>query len=301
MVTSRALIHGDRDYLLGFDDTEHPLVLQIGGDEPKLMAECARIAEGYGYDGININVGCPSNRVQRGNFGACLMKTPEIVAGCVESMREACDIPVSVKHRIGVDDLDSYEDMTNFVRVVSGSGCSIFSVHARKAWLAGLSPKQNRTVPPLRYEDVYRLKKDFPDLFIELNGGVLTLEEAQSHLQHVDAVMIGRAAYDRPFMFVKADQLFGNGVVGLATREELVAEMIDYAALWTEQGLKLSHITRHLLNLFAGIPGTKRWKQILTEKAPRPDAGVEVIEEALAAVHEQQDRLKLAAQASHRI
>ena len=291
MVTSHALLHGDREYLLGFDALEHPIVLQIGGDDPALMAECARIAEDVGYDAVNINVGCPSSRVQRGNFGVCLMKTPAVVARCVEAMQAACSIPVTVKHRIGVDDLDAYEDMVNFVRTVSESGCEVFSVHARKAWLQGLSPKQNRTVPPLRYEDVYRLKEEFPKLFIEINGGILTLEEAEEHLATVDAVMIGRAAYDRPYMFTDADRRFAGVEREPVSRRDVVEAMMEYAARWTSQGLKLSHITRHMLNLYAGIPGARRWKRILTEKAPRPGAGPEVLREALEAVTEQQAQI----------
>jgi tRNA-dihydrouridine synthase A len=287
MVTAHAVIHGDRDHLLGFDETEHPLVLQVGGDDPERMATCARIAEDFGYDGININVGCPSSRVQRGNIGACLMRTPEVVARCVEAMQAACAIPVTVKHRIGVDELDAYEDMENFVRVVSEAGCRSFSVHARKAWLNGLSPKQNRTIPPLRYGDVYRLKEDFPHLYVEINGGIKTLEEAAAHLEQVDGVMIGRAAYDRPYLFAEADQRFGEGAGPPLSRFELVESLLPYADQWASQGTKLSHITRHLLNLFAGTPGSRVWKRILTERAPRSGAGIEVLVDALAAVREQ--------------
>jgi tRNA-dihydrouridine synthase A len=287
MVTAHALLHGDREFLLGFDAAEHPVVLQVGGDEPALMADCARIAEDYGYDGININVGCPSSRVQRGNIGACLMRSPEVVARCVEAMQASCSIPVTVKHRIGVDELDAYSDMANFVRVVSEAGCRVFSVHARKAWLNGLSPKENRTVPPLRYADVYRLKEDFPELHVELNGGVRTLAEVSVHLERVDGVMVGRAAYDRPYQFTEADRCFGGSTAPIPSRFELVEAILPYAARWVDQGTKLSHITRHMLNLFAGTTGSRAWKRVLTERAPRNGAGIEVIVDALEAVRQQ--------------
>jgi tRNA-dihydrouridine synthase A len=290
MVTVHAVIHGDREHLLGFDSSEHPLVLQVGGDDPVMMAECARIAVDFGYDGININVGCPSSRVQRGNIGACLMRYPEVVARCVEAMQAVCKIPVTVKHRIGVDELDAYEDMENFVRVVSEAGCLSFSVHARKAWLKGLSPKENRSIPPLRYGDVYRLKEAFPHLHIEINGGIKTLAEAAAHLQHVDGVMIGRAAYDRPYLFVEADNQFGGEARAPLSRFELVEAMLPYADRWAAQGAKLSHITRHLLNLFAGTSGSRVWKRLLTERAPRSGAGIEVLVDGLAAVREQRAR-----------
>ena len=290
MVTAQALLHGDREYLLGFDPAEHPVVLQVGGDEPAQMAECARIAEDYGYDGININVGCPSNRVQKGNIGACLMRTPEVVARCVAAMQASCSIPVTVKHRIGVDELDAYSDMANFVRVVSEAGCFAFSVHARKAWLSGLSPKENRSVPPLRYEDVYRLKEDFPRLHIELNGGVRTLAEASAHLEKVDGVMIGRAAYDKPFVFTEADRIFGVATAPAPSRFELVEAMLPYVAHWVDRGARLNHITRHMLNLFSGTPGSRVWKRVLTERSPRSGAGAEVLRDAAQAVRVQRER-----------
>ena len=210
MVTCAAVLNGDREHLLGFDRAEHPIALQLGGDDPAALAECARTAAGFGYDEINLNVGCPSDRVQSGNFGACLMREPKRVAACVAAMRAAVELPITVKHRIGVDELDRYEDMVDFVDIVAAEGCDRFSVHARKAWLSGLSPKQNRTIPPLRHHDVYRLKRERPELPIEINGGVLSLDEVAAHLEHVDAVMIGRAAWDHPWMFAEVDRRFFN-------------------------------------------------------------------------------------------
>ncbi len=286
MVTSAAIVHGDKEHLLGFSEEEKPLSLQVGGDNPADLAECARIAEGMGYDEINLNVGCPSSRVQSGNFGACLMAQPQQVADCVAAMIDATKIPVTVKHRIGVDDLDSYEDMVNFVNVVSGAGCDRFTVHARKAWLEGLSPKENRDVPPLRYDDVHRLKQDFPHLFIEINGGFKTLAQVQQHLQSVDAVMVGRAAYDNPYIFATVDKEFYTESAPFFNRHEVVQNMYDYIDKWAAKGLKLNKITRHMLQLFAGKPGSRAWKQHITENSCRFGVGSEVVREALAKVPE---------------
>jgi tRNA-dihydrouridine synthase A len=286
MVTSAAIIHGDRPHLLGFSPEEKPLALQVGGDNPKDLAECARVAEDFGYDEINLNVGCPSSRVQEGNFGACLMLQPERVAECVAAMRQATRIPVTVKNRIGVDERDRYEDLAQFVETVSHAGCRRFSVHARKAWLQGLSPKENRDIPPLRYEAVYRLKREFPHLQIEINGGILTLEQAQEHLKFVDAVMIGRAAYDNPYLFATADTRFFGSSSPALTRQQVVAAMLPYIDEWTSRGLKLNKITRHLLQLFAGQPGSRLWKRVLTEQSCLPGADVAVVREALREVEE---------------
>lgn len=281
MVTSAAILHGDRQHLLGFSPEEKPLVLQVGGDNPEELAECARIAEEMGYDEINLNVGCPSSRVQDGNFGACLMAHPEKVAACVEAMLKATKIPVSVKHRIGIDDRDRYEDMATFVQVVAEAGCQRFTVHARKAWLQGLSPKENRDIPPLRYADVHRLKQEFPHLFIEINGGFTGLEQVHEQLQWVDAVMIGRAAYDNPYLFARADrEIYGEETISL-TRRQVVEAMLPYIDYWVSKGLKLNKITRHMLQLFAGQPGSRAWKRILTERSSSPGANAEVIREAL--------------------
>ena len=268
----------------GFSPVENPIALQVGGDNPQDLAECARIAEAMGYDEINLNVGCPSDRVQNGNFGACLMKTPDRVAKCIESMSAATNIPVSVKHRIGVDDLDSYEDMHNFVRILAEAGCQRFSVHARKAWLQGLSPKDNREVPPLRYGDVHRLKQEFPHLFIDINGGFVTLEQAHAQLQSVDAVMIGRAAYDNPYLFATSDREFFGEETPIRSRIEIAEAMIPYIDEWRAKGLKLNKITRHMLQLFHGQAGSRIWKRIITDKSCIVGAGSEVIREAIAAL-----------------
>ena len=284
MVTSAAIIHGDRDYLLGFSAEEKPLVLQVGGDTPKDLAFCAKVAEDMGYDEINLNVGCPSDRVQNGNFGACLMAQPHRVADCVDAMIKATSMPVTVKHRIGIDDRDRYEDMVDFVQTVADAGCRRFSVHARKAWLQGLSPKDNRTIPPLRYDDVHRLKKDFPHLWIEINGGFKTLEQICPQLEAVDAVMIGRAAYDNPYLFAPVDQEFWQGNAPIPSRHEVVERMLSYIDHWTSKGLKLHKITRHMLQLFTHQPGSRAWKRHLTENSCTPGAGIDVVKAALALV-----------------
>ncbi|OKH18004.1 tRNA dihydrouridine(20/20a) synthase DusA [[Limnothrix rosea] IAM M-220] len=284
MVTTGAIIHGDRPKLLDFDPEEHPLSLQLGGDNPTDLAECAKVGEDWGYDEINLNVGCPSPRVQKGNFGACLMTQPELVAECIAAMQDAVKIPVTVKHRIGVDEQDSYEHLHRFVEVVSQTGCDRFSVHARKAWLQGLSPKENRTVPPLRYEDVYRLKEDFPQLWIEINGGITTLDQTKTHLKEVDAVMIGRAAYDNPYIFATVDRDIYGEDAEPKTRHEIVEAMLPYIERNHKKGVKLHSISRHMLSLFLGQPGTKAWKRYITEEGRGHEVSCEVIEQALALV-----------------
>ncbi|MDJ0568273.1 MAG: tRNA dihydrouridine(20/20a) synthase DusA [Pleurocapsa sp. MO_192.B19] len=284
MITTQAIIHGDRHKLLDFSAEEKPLVLQLGGDNPTQLAECAKIGEDWGYDAINLNIGCPSPRVQSGNFGACLMTQPELVAAAVTAMQKVVSIPVTVKHRIGVDQCDRYEDMSNFVRIVSEAGCSNFSVHARKAWLQGLSPKENRNVPPLRYEDVYRLKQDFPHLFIEINGGITTLEQIKTHLQLVDGVMIGRAAYDRPYIFATVDRdIYGEDIIA-PTRHQIVEAMLPYIDYWIGKGTRLNSISRHMLQLFAEQSGTKAWKRYISKHACLPGADSLTISAALAEV-----------------
>lgn len=281
MVTTAAILHGDQEQLLGFSPEEKPLVLQLGGDNPNHLATCAKIAEDRGYDQVNLNVGCPSDRVQNGNFGACLMAQPELVAEAVEAMQKVVNIPVTIKHRIGIDDQDKYEDMAHFVSIVANAGCQHFSVHARKAWLQGLSPKENRSIPPLRYEEVHRLKQEFPHLFIEINGGFKTLAEVKDQLQFVDAVMIGRAAYDHPYLLAMADQeIYGEKNPPL-TRQEVIEAMYPYLEYWLQKGVKLNSMTRHFLELFAGQPGTKAWKRYISENAHLTHAGVEVLEQAL--------------------
>ncbi|MGF1539366.1 MAG: tRNA dihydrouridine(20/20a) synthase DusA [Pleurocapsa sp.] len=284
MITTQAIIHGDRHKLLDFSLEEKPLVLQLGGDNPQQLAQCAKIAEDWGYDAVNLNVGCPSDRVQNGNFGACLMAQPELVATAVTAMQKVVGIPVTVKHRIGIDNRDRYEDMFEFVRIVSEAGCRHFSVHARKAWLKGLSPKENRNIPPLRYEDVYRLKQDFPHLLIEINGGITSIEQIQYHLKSVDAVMIGRAAYDRPYLFATVDQdIYGESTT-IPSRKGIVEAMLPYIDYWVARGVKLNSISRHMLQLFAGQAGTKTWKRYISEHAYLPTADATTINKALAQV-----------------
>ncbi|MGK7948689.1 MAG: tRNA dihydrouridine(20/20a) synthase DusA [Xenococcaceae cyanobacterium] len=284
MITTQAIIHGDRSKLLGFSPEEKPLVLQLGGDNPQQLAECAQIAQDYGYDAVNLNIGCPSPRVQSGNFGACLMTQPELVAEAVAKMQQVVTIPVTVKHRIGVDDRDRYEDMADFVRIVAEAGCHSFTVHARKAWLQGLSPKENRNVPPLRYEDVYRLKQEFPHLFIEINGGIKTLEQVKEHLNYVDGVMIGRAAYDHPYLFATVDRDIYNQPTTPLTRHQIVRSMLPYIDYWVGKGVKLHAISRHMLQLFAGRAGTKAWKRHISENAHLKNADSLLISNALAKV-----------------
>lgn len=284
MVTTAAILHGDQEQLLGFSPEEKPLVLQLGGDNPNHLATCAKIAEDRGYDQVNLNVGCPSDRVQNGNFGACLMAQPELVAEAVEAMQKVVNIPVTIKHRIGIDDQDKYEDMAHFVRIVANAGCQHFTVHARKAWLQGLSPKENRTIPPLRYEEVHRLKQEFPYLFIEINGGFKTLAEVKDQLQFVDAVMIGRAAYDHPYLFATADQEIYGEKTPPFTRQEVLEAMYPYIEYWLQKGVKLNSMTRHFLELFAGQPGTKAWKRYISENAHLTNAGIEVLQQALKQV-----------------
>ena len=286
MATSAAILHGDREHLLGFSLEENPLALQVGGDRPSDLAKCAGIAEDMGYDQINLNVGCPSSRVQNGNFGACLMAQPHQVADCVEAMLKATHLPVSIKHRIGIDQRDRYEDMANFVQIVSEAGCQHFVVHARKAWLQGLSPKENRNIPPLRYGDVHRLKRAFPHLIIEINGGFTNLEQVREQRQFVDGVMIGRAAYDNPYLFATVDRDIYSEAVTPPTRYEVVEAMLAYIDCWAARGLKLNKITRHMLQLFARQPGSRVWKRHLTEKSCVLGAGSEVVREALSKVRQ---------------
>ncbi len=288
MITTAALHYGDRQRLLDFSIEEKPLALQLGGDDPLLLAQCAIMAQDWGYDEVNLNIGCPSPRVQSGNFGACLMLQPHLVASAVEAIKAVVDIPVTVKHRIGVDELDSYEDLANFVAIVSQAGASRFTCHARKAWLKGLSPKENRTVPPLRYQDVYQLKQDFSHLEIEINGGITNLEQAQEHLQKVDAVMIGRGAYDNPYLLSQVDRIIYKVEESIPSRYQIVERMLPYVDDWVTKGGKLHSITRHLLELFAGRPGTKAWKRYITEQIQHGATGVEVIETALAKVAQYQ-------------
>jgi tRNA-dihydrouridine synthase A len=285
MITTAALRYGDRHKLLDFSPTEKPLALQLGGDDPVLLAECALLGQDWGYDEINLNVGCPSPRVQSGNFGACLMTQPHLVADSIALMKKAVDIPITVKHRIGVDEQDSYQDLVNFVKIVSQAGADRFTCHARKAWLQGLSPKENRTIPPLRYEDVHQLKKDFSHLEIEINGGINNTKMIQSHLKKVDAVMIGRAAYEDPYLLLsRVDQEIYHENIESPSRHQVVRQMLPYVENWVSSGGKLHSVTRHLLELFAGCPGTKAWKRHITEQVKQKGVSAKALEAALERV-----------------
>ncbi len=281
MVPAGAILHGARARFLGHDPCEHPLALQVGGAEPAELAECARIAADYGYDEINLNVGCPSERVKKGRFGACLMAEPALVAACVTAMIEAADIPVTVKTRIGIDELDSFAHLRDFTARLRDAGLKTLIVHARKAWLSGLSPKQNREVPPLRPDTVYRLKDAFPDLEIVLNGGIESLDMAADHLTRVDGVMLGRAAYRNPYVLAGADRRFFGVSDPVPGREDIVRALLPYVETQTAAGVPLKNITRHILGLFNGIPGARAWRRYLSEETCKPGAGPKVIEEAL--------------------
>ena len=281
MVTTGAVIHGDRDHLLGFDVSEHPVALQLGGSDPGDLACAAAIGADRGYDEINLNVGCPSDRVQSGRFGACLMAEPDLVADGVAAMRAAVSIPVTVKHRIGIDRQDSYAELVRFVGTVASSGCGVFIVHARKAWLQGLSPKQNREVPPLDYAVVHRLKADFPELTFVVNGGIQTLDAAEEQLQRADGVMLGRAAYQNPYLLAQVDRRFFADPHPVPSRHQVVTALLPYIERHLQSGGKLKHVTRHILGLFQGCPGARAWRRHLSEQAYRDGAGPEVVRDAL--------------------
>ncbi len=280
MITVDAILRGRREQLLAHHHLEHPVALQLGGSDPAALASCSRIGEDYGYDEINLNVGCPSDRVKAGRFGARLMAEPDRVARCVTAMREAVEIPVTVKTRIGIDDRDSYADLAHFVRTVSRGGCRVFVIHARKAWLQGLSPRQNREIPPLRCEVVYRLKQDFPDLEIILNGGITTAGHVRQHLKFVDGAMIGREAYQNPYFLASMDQMFYGDTRPVAARGEILERFCEYVDDQLRVGMPLVGMTRHIQGLFHGMPGARAWRRHLSENAHRPGSGVEVIQQA---------------------
>jgi len=284
MVTTAAILQGNRERWLRFDPAEHPVALQLGGSDPAALATCARIGADLGYDEINLNVGCPSNRVQSGRFGACLMAEPELVGDCVAAMQGAVQVPVTVKTRIGIDAHDSYAALAGFVRCIRDAGCRTVIIHARKAWLQGLSPKENRSIPPLKYDYVYRVKQQFPELEVVINGGITSLDAAAIHLQHVDGVMLGRAAYHNPWLLAAVDaELFGDHDPP-PTREQVVQLMLPYISRELQAGTALKHITRHMLGLFQGMPGARHWRRHLSEQAIRPGAGTEVVLAALQQV-----------------
>ena len=272
MVTTGAILFGGAERHLDYNHEEHPIVLQLGGSNPEDLATCTQMAQDWGYDEVNLNVGCPSDRVQNNKIGACLMAEPDLVAECIAAMRNAVDIPVTVKHRIGIDDMQSYEEMLHFVDTVAKTGCNHFIVHARIALLQGLSPKENRDVPPLRYEDVYRLKQDRPNLLIEINGGIKTFAETQEHLKHVDGVMIGREAYHNPYLLAELGQLWH---LDMPNRFDIMDQMMPYIAKRMQEGAPLSIITRHILGLFQNLPGARKWRQALSGGNAKTFADVE--------------------------
>jgi tRNA-dihydrouridine synthase A len=291
MLTADAVLHGERERLLGFDAAEHPVALQLGGSEPGKLALAARIGEDLGYDEINLNVGCPSDRVQSGRFGACLMAEPALVAECMAAIGAAVRVPATVKCRLGVDDQDPEASLFGLVDACAAAGVSVFVVHARKAWLKGLSPKENRDIPPLDYPLVYRLKRERPALTVVINGGVAGLDAAEAHLGHVDGVMLGRAAYHQPGLLGEADRrLFGAGPD--VTPEAAVAAYLPYVRAELARGTHLAAMTRHMLGLFHGRPGARSWRRILTVEGAKPGAGVEVIERGLAALDEAAERTR---------
>ena len=286
MVTTGALIHGDNERYLKFNHQEHPVALQLGGSDVQNMVTCAKMAEDFGYDEVNINVGCPSDRVQKGAFGACLMAEPQLIADCVSAMQNAVSIPVTVKNRIGIDDQDEETSLRHFINVVSEAGCKTFIVHARKAWLKGLSPKQNRDVPPLNYPLVYQIKQENPDLEIIINGGITTLDECKNHLQFIDGVMVGREAYHNPFHLIDVDAMVYNDRRPTKTRLEILDQYIEYAEAQLADGVFLKHMTRHILGLFQGQTGAKAWRRHISEQAHKPGAGIEVLREAASYINE---------------
>lgn len=292
MVVADAVIHGERERMLGFDPVEHPVALQLGGSEPDKLVHAARAGAEMGYDEINLNVGCPSDRVQSGTFGACLMKTPKLVADCVAAMKAEVDLPVTVKCRIGVDDQNPETALDAVADLVFEAGADALWVHARKAWLEGLSPKQNRDIPPLDYDRVYRLKQRLPNHFIGINGGIETLNQSAEHLEHVDGVMLGRAAYHNPSQLAGIDGRFYGDPVRATDYRAIIEAMCAHAAEHIARGGRLTHVTRHMVGLFHGIPGARRYRQILSSDANRPGATPDVLRAAFEAVR---DRVAVAA------
>lgn len=284
MVTTGAVLHGFRERFLDFDQCEHPVALQLGGSNPEELAQCAKLAQDWGYDEVNLNCGCPSDRVQNNMIGAILMAHPNLVADCIKAMQDAVDIPVTVKNRIGIDDMEDYPGLVKFVSTIAETGCNTFIVHARKAWLQGLSPKENREKPPLKYEMVYQLKQDFPELEILINGGITTLEECQQHLQHVDGVMVGREAYSNPYLLAEVDNAIYNDLQDIPSRMQVAEAYMAYIETELSKGTRLNHMTRHMLGLFQGMPGARLFRRHISENATKPGAGIEVVEKALEAI-----------------
>lgn len=285
MVTTGAILFGQGDYL-SFNEAEHPVVVQLGGSDPVAMAKSAVLCQQHGYDAININVGCPSDRVQNGMFGACLMAKPELVAECVSAMRAVVDIPITVKTRIGIDDSDDMQFLTDFVGVVKEAGCLQFIIHARKAWLQGLSPKENREIPPLNYPRVYQLKQQFPELDIAINGGIKTVGDCLQHLKHLDGVMIGREVYTNPLLLAQIDRALYLDETPVPTPHQVVRQMLPYIEQQMQQGARFWHVARHMLGIFQGVPGARQWRRHLSEVGHLASSGPEVLEAALAKVPE---------------
>ena len=286
MITTGAILRGDARRFLEFNPEEHPVALQLGGADPGELAAAARLGETYGYDEINLNCGCPSDRVQAAKFGACLMAEPELVADCVAAMRGACGVPVTVKTRIGIDDRDDYEFLTRFVETVAATGCDTFIIHARKAWLSGLSPKQNREIPPLRYDVAHRLKRDFPALTIVVNGGITTAAEIQTQLAQVDGVMIGREAYQNPYFLALVEEAVFGGR-DLPSRHALLEFYRPYVERQLAAGVPLKAMTRHILGLFGGLPGARAWRRALSERAHLPGADFSIVRQAAAMIRDE--------------
>jgi tRNA-dihydrouridine synthase A len=284
MLTTGALLHGEPRRFLEFHPAEHPLALQLGGSDPDQLAACARLAADYGYDEVNLNAGCPSDRVQSGRFGACLMNEPQLVKDCVAAMAAASPLPVTVKTRIGVDERDSYEELTDFIGAVAQGGCTLFIIHARKAWLKGLSPKQNREIPPLRYDLAARLKQDFPAFTVVVNGGVQTLQAMHDHLGAFDGVMIGREAVSNPYLFADVDRRFFGSAAPVRSRAEVLNAWVPYLAAQLREGVPLQRMTRHALGLFHGCPGARQWRRALSEEGTRVGADLQVLSQALASL-----------------
>ena len=281
MVTTGALIHGDRDRFLKCNSEEQPVALQLGGSKATDLQVCAKMAEDYGYNEVNLNVGCPSERVQNGRFGACLMAEPERVAECVAAMKRSVVIPVTIKSRIGIDDQDSYSELVHFIASIADAGCKTFIIHARKAWLSGLSAKQNREIPPLRYDMIYQIKQDFPELEIILNGGIDSLAQAQHMMKSVDGVMVGRGVYQRPFMLSEVDEIFFQDAAHKKSRVQVILELIPYIQQQLKFGMRLNRISRHILGLFHNQPGAKNWRRYISDNACKPNADENVILTAL--------------------
>lgn len=285
MITTGALIYGKKTEILEFNPEEHPVALQLGGSDPNDLGICAKMAEDYGYDEVNLNCGCPSDRVQRGQFGACLMGEPKLVANCIDAMKQATDIPVTVKTRIGIDEQDSYQFLLDFIAPIAEKGCDTFIIHARKAWLNGLSPAENRTIPPLKWDVAYQLKKDLPQLNIILNGGIKTVEDVKEIMPHVDGVMIGREAYQNPYFLAALEQaVFETPVEKIPSRHDVMHALLPYIDRCLQNGMPLKDISRHILGLYQGLPGARRFRQILSSEAYRPAANTDVVREAMKQV-----------------